>query len=255
MITFTTLGAGQYYLIPGDVSLYNSAGHLIETPRAKILFDLGRGCLRTLTELGISVHDIDALCLTHLHPDHVADVLPFFQAHFVEYAKMPERRNKQLTIIGPVGVKAWAELQYANLFDALPYQPQIVEAPVHWQGHDFTLQTVLLHHAIPDLGFRLQCEDKTIVYSGDTGATPALDQLASACDLLILECANDAGQVTQFHLTPEECGQIASAAGAKQLVLTHYGSHARKAALRTATERHFRGTLEFGEEKKHICMS
>jgi len=93
------------------------------------------------------------------------------------------------------------------------------------------------------------------VYSGDTGATPALDQLAAACDLLILECANDTGQVTQFHLTPEECGRIASRAGAKQLVLTHYGSLTRKTALRTATERHFRGTLEFREEKKHICMS
>jgi len=75
MITFTTLGAGQYYLTPGDISLYNSAGHLVETPKAKIVFDLGRGCLRTLTELGVSVHDIDVLCLSHLHPDHVAGTL------------------------------------------------------------------------------------------------------------------------------------------------------------------------------------
>lgn len=255
MITFTTLGAGQYYLTPGDVSLYNSAGHLIETPQAKILFDLGRGCLRTLTELGISVHAIDVLCISHLHPDHVADVLPFFQAHFVEYTKMPERRNKQLTIIGPAGVSEWLAVQYKYLFDVLPYQPTVIEAPKRWQGTDFTIETALLQHAIPNIGFRLTGDGKTITYSGDTGATPALDKLAIGSDILVLECANDPGQVTPYHLSPEECGKIAAKAQARQLVLTHYGSLKHVAVLRTATQTLFHGTLTFGEVGKQLCMS
>ncbi|EKE00571.1 MAG: beta-lactamase protein [uncultured bacterium] len=255
MITFTTLGAGQYYLTPGDLSLYNSAGHLLETPQAKILFDFGRGCLRTLTALGISVHDIDLLCLSHLHPDHVADVLPFLQTHFVEYAKMPERRNKQLTIIGPVGVQEWFKMQCKYLFDTLPYKPLVSEAPTNWQGSDFTIKTALLKHAVPNIGLCLTSDGKTITYSGDTGATPALDKLAAGSALLVLECANNPGQVTPHHLSPEECGQIATKVGTQQLILTHYGSIKRQTELRLATQKYFCGTLTFGKEGKKICMS
>lgn len=255
MITFTTLGAGQYSLTPGDISLYNSAGHLIETPQTKVLLDFGRGCLRTLTCLGVSVHDIDVVCLSHLHPDHVADVLPFLQTHFVEYAKLPERRNKQLTIIGPVGVKPWLMQQLFNLFDPLPYQPSVIEAPVEWSTADIKINTALLHHVVPNIGWRLTCGKVTIVYSGDTGVIATLDQLAGGADLLVLECANAAGHITEFHLSPEECGQIAARAQAKQLLLTHYGSLKHQAGLRIATERHFSGKLIFGEEGKQLCMS
>ncbi len=244
MITVTVLGAGQYFLTPGDVSFYNSTGAIATSGDTKIILDLGRGCLRTLTEQGISIHDIDALVLSHLHPDHVADVSAFFQAHFVEYMKFPERQKKQIQIIGPLGIKEWVKTQLKLLYEkTLPYSPMVHEQPAVVTIGEFTVRTTLLQHIIPNIGVRLEAKNKSIVYSGDTGDTPALRALAQKTDLLILECANDAGQKTPYHLTPEECGQIAAAAGAKRLLLTHYGSRARQAALTTATQSFFNDIL------------
>lgn len=255
MITVTVLGAGQYWLTPGDVSFYNSAGNLVATTTTKIILDLGRGCLRTLTEAGISIHDIDALCITHFHPDHVADVLALFQAHFVEYKKMPERRKKQLQIVGPPGVQAWLKMQLGLLYEDPPYQPVVHEQPAQLTIGDITLHTALLQHIIPNIGYRLEAQGKVVVYSGDTGAAPALNTLARDADVLILECANDLGHNTSIHLAPEECGRIATAASAKQLLLTHYGSPSRQAALQIGTQQHFHGILKFAYPGQNVCIS
>lgn len=254
-ITVTVLGAGQYFLTPGDVSFYNSEGNVIQTKTTTVILDLGRGCLRTLTEKGISVHDIDALCISHLHPDHVADVLAFLQTHLVEYKKMQERRNKQLQVIGPKGTAAWVKTQLELLFeDSVPYQPVVHEQPRQLVIGDVTIHTALLAHSIPDIGFRLEAVGKTIAYSGDTGATPALDTLANKADLLILECANDPGKVNGWHLTPEECGRIATQTQTKHLLLTHYGSAARKPSLEEATRKHFHGILTFAHTGDQLCL-
>jgi ribonuclease BN (tRNA processing enzyme) len=61
-----------------------------------------------------------------------------------------------------------------------------------------------------------------LVYTGDTGPSPALAQWAAGCDLLLAECSLPESQALDFHLTPERAGELASAAGAKRLVLTHF---------------------------------
>lgn len=255
MITVTVLGAGQYYFTPGETDFYNSTGNVIATETTTLILDLGRGCLRTFIEQGYSIHQIDALCITHTHPDHVADALALLQAHFLEYKKMPERRGKQLQIVGPQGIKAWFDLQLQLLGDDPPYYPVIHEQPEQLTLGDVTIHTALLQHVIPDIGYRVGAQGKAIVYSGDTGATPALTTLAQEADLLMLECANDSKQVTPVHLTPEECGQIATAAQVKQLVLTHYGARHRQVPLSVATQQHFSGILKLAETGQRLCMS
>lgn len=243
----TILGAGQYYLTPGDLSLYNATGQLVEVGQSKIIMDFGRGCLRSLTQLGVSVHDIDIICISHLHPDHVADLLPFFQAHFVE-RKLSNVPSKDLTIIGPTGTKQWFELMTQLLYETLPYQPTILEDVKQSTFGDITINTTLLKHVIPNLGYRINDGQRSVTYSGDTGYTVTLPKFAQNTDLLILEAANDSGVVSEFHLNATQAGDIATAAGAKQLVLTHYGSTTREADLQRATAQTFGGILTLGRE-------
>ena len=57
-----------------------SPGCLLELPSARLLIDLGPGTLRQLARLALALTDIDGLMLTHLHPDHSADLAPLLFA-------------------------------------------------------------------------------------------------------------------------------------------------------------------------------
>jgi ribonuclease BN (tRNA processing enzyme) len=85
-------------------------------------------------------------------------------------------------------------------------------------------------HSIPAAGFRLTFPRPaggtwSLVYSGDTRPTPALEAFAQGCDLLILECTyldrdcEKAGQVG--HMTAFQAGQLAQRAQARALALVH----------------------------------
>ena len=45
-----------------------------------LVLDLGLGTLRSLLRYGLNFSAIDVLALTHLHPDHVGDLIPFLFA-------------------------------------------------------------------------------------------------------------------------------------------------------------------------------
>jgi ribonuclease BN (tRNA processing enzyme) len=59
------------------------------------------------------------------------------------------------------------------------------------------------------------------VYSGDTGYTESLIELAKDTDLLLIECSFPDELKFECHLTPSEAGKIASASRAKKIILTH----------------------------------
>ena len=91
-----------------------------------IFFDGGGGSLRQMVRLGLDYRQVDFLCLTHFHPDHVSDFVPFLFAmnYTVDFT-----RSLPLRIIGPHGLKTffeqlraifghWIEAQtYPVLFD------------------------------------------------------------------------------------------------------------------------------------------
>ena len=55
----------------------NSAGYLLEEKGHRFLIDFGYGTVHQLLHLGITYHDIDRIFLTHPHPDHMCDLVPF----------------------------------------------------------------------------------------------------------------------------------------------------------------------------------
>ena len=71
-----------------------------EIGSAKILFDSGPGTMHRLLKAGIEIFDIDVICYSHFHPDHMGELVPFIFA-----TKYPDsnRRNKTLTITGGKG--------------------------------------------------------------------------------------------------------------------------------------------------------
>lgn len=252
-MNLTILGCGQYKITPGVLENYNTTGNLIETDSVKIVLDFGRGNLRALTQLGISVHDLDAIAISHLHPDHVADILTLWQTYLVE--RMRGVQGKTWDLLGPTPITDWAKTMATLLFEPETFQPKIIIPTDQTVTYgDITVTAKPMHHAIPDLAYKLTQNGHSIVYSGDTGVNEDLVQFAQGADVLVLECANQVGQETEFHLNPTQCAKIAAAAHAKQLVITHYGAASRKQEIINETKRYFTGILTVAEELLTITV-
>src|SRR5690242_9232240 len=72
----TIVGASPSFENPGGAS----SSYLVETRSERILVDCGHGSvsiLRTLTEL----RDITAIVISHMHPDHIFDLVPLTYAY------------------------------------------------------------------------------------------------------------------------------------------------------------------------------
>lgn len=98
------------------------------------------------------------------------------------------------------------------------------------------VKTIAVNHGpdslVPALAFRIEYKGKSIVYSGDTNSqSPNMNMvtLADGADLLIYDTAimDDVPNPTEdpvffaLHTTPTRLGEVAYAAGAKKLLLSH----------------------------------
>jgi len=77
---------------------------------------------------------------------------------------------------------------------------------------------------VPNAGFRVQAAGASIAYTGDTGPSPSLLDLAQGCDVFLAE-ATYPDQVpadsARYLSSARQAGRVAADAGAGRLVLTH----------------------------------
>ena len=82
-----------------------AAGYLVRTAKKNILVDMGLGTIHKLLQREITYADIDVLCFTHTHPDHVSELVPFLFA--CKYGEV--KREKDLVILGGEGFQGFFE--------------------------------------------------------------------------------------------------------------------------------------------------
>jgi ribonuclease BN (tRNA processing enzyme) len=188
-----------------------------------ILFDGGGGSLRPMPRLGLDFRKIDFHCITHFHPDHVIDLIPllFAMNYTVDF-----RRSDPLHILGPIGLKDFYERMkgiFGHWIKAQTYPlsfHEAAESRIDFQ--DFSVETLPMAHTESSIGFRVEGEGRSLVYSGDTDDCPNIVRLGKEADLLILECSFPEERKKVGHLTPALAGRIARGARAKKLLLTHF---------------------------------
>lgn len=181
-----------------------------------LLFDCGAGVLLRLAEAGVSPLDVDEVLLTHLHLDHVSDLLPLAKARWL----LGEER---MDVYGPEGAGAW----FDRVRSLYPYLGELdVSVTAVAPGDEFLLSGLEIRageavHSLPALGYRIESETKAIVYSGDTEPAPSIRDLAEGADLLVHECSFPEPYVVTNHSTPKWLGENLRDAGVKMIVLTH----------------------------------
>lgn len=210
----TVLGKYGPFPAPGGAC----SGYLLECGSKKLLLDLGSGTLSRLLQLEKDLR-IDAVLLSHLHSDHMADML------ILRYALQQLRARGQtvpmpLTVIMPDSPEEeYRLLSASGVFDITAAQDKL-----RARMDDITITMHRMTHPVPTYAFCIEHEGRRLFYTGDTGWREDLPALCRGADLLLADtCFTDADRKygVSAHLTASEAGRIAREAGVKRLICTH----------------------------------
>lgn len=205
------------------------------------MLDLGYGAASRLF-MHVAAKDLDAAVITHEHPDHMADLTALSRAwHYT----VDGRRLPLHCTPGVLHRLEAAEPRPhpATIFDVRLFaQPETVGP---WQ-----LTSTPLPHHVPSHGVRLSSPHGTVAYSGDTGPSRLLVELARDADLLICEATLQGEQPDEPRhlLTAAEAGRTAAEAGVRTLLLTHFWPGADRSASAAEARREFDGDVVVADE-------
>ncbi|MDP5228365.1 MULTISPECIES: MBL fold metallo-hydrolase [Arthrobacter] len=201
--------------------------------RWKIVLDLGSGALGALQRY-TDLEDIDAIFLSHLHPDHCMDLCGL---HVAVHWKPGGWGRGRIPVWGPAATADRLATAYG-----LPLDPGMHEdfEFASWSARHpvkvgpFTVTPYAVNHPIEEAyALRVECrqelEDGTVkesvlAYSGDTDSCPELVEAARDSDFFLCEAAFEEGRdddIKDVHLTGKRAGEAAVEAGAGRLLLTH----------------------------------
>lgn len=226
-LVLVPIGTGAAYARPGEAQ----SGYLVRGAGRAVMLDLGAGALNRLVG-ELPPEELDAVVITHLHPDHCVDLLALRV-----YMLFGPGRGTRLRLLGPPGMIArLAALAGDEGWDEA-FAVEELTAGAYDLGGGLTLRAVEVPHLPPTFALRLETAGASVVYGADCAENPALAELARGCDLLLLECSFGAEAPTREmpHLGAREAARMAEAAGARRLLLTHcYPEHDRDRALALA---------------------
>jgi ribonuclease BN (tRNA processing enzyme) len=240
---------------------------LIEVDGQAFLIDCGDGTLTQLLRAGRDINVVQRILLTHLHWDHILGYAALVWGGW-------STGRPQLEVWGPPGTRRMHELLFGQLHRAdaawaigIGYQRAAVEgvrireveAGVLFAGDGLTIHGIRVHHPVYTLAYRFDYAGRSVVFSGDTAACPALVQAAEGANLLVQDtCAvysrlySDARSrrireaLIGFHASPEQAGEMAQAAGVGTLVCTHLLPGADDEAVRQEAAAKYRGQALVG---------
>ncbi len=192
---------------------------LVEAAGRRVLVDGGSGTLRSLARLGVRPETLDAGVYSHRHLDHIGE-LPTLLFHFDCFG-----RDRAYPLYGGGGLAAFVErldALHGDLHEryALPVvELSLREADAVELAPGFLLRTAPAAHKHGALHLSFEADGVRVVFSGDTGPSPALVALATDADLLVTECAFAAPGVG--HLCPADVADLVAEARPRRVVLTH----------------------------------
>lgn len=210
------------------------------------LFDAGAGVMRRVGAAGLPVNGFTAAFLTHLHSDHtlgLPDVL---------LTTWTMGRRGPFPLVGPPGTQemighimaAWQEditVRLTGLERGQPAGPGVTvqesRGGVVYDSADVRITAIPVPHGELQLSFayRIELPTRTIVLSGDTAPSEAVEAAARGADLLVHEGYPEVRLVTEnrpggdqwpaymraVHTSDVEIARLAERAGVRHVVVSH----------------------------------
>ena len=238
------------------------ASNLLIVNGTQYVIDAGDGVTRRLTRLGTNFRNIGNIFITHPHSDHTSGLGALLTVMY------DARRADLVNIYGPPGTVATVQglLQFLTISSEIRTSGGTQSLPVAkvFSGHDTGVGTIFqdanvkvtavenTHFHFPpgspgygkykSYSYRFDAADRSVVFTGDTGPSDAVAEMAKGADLLVSEVTISPAeyreqQIWQVmtpeqqsaflrhqreeHLFPDELGKMATRAGVKTVVLTH----------------------------------
>jgi ribonuclease Z len=238
-VNLTVLGAGTAVPSPGR----SPAGYLLRMGNFPLLFDLGPGTLARLASAGVSHRELQRVFASHLHSDHVLDLVTLLQA---SNATPGWKREEPLELYGCHGLARLVHQVMAAFDGTTPegFPLRIIELGAERRDlGTFTLETALTGHTPTSLAFRIEADGQAVVYSGDAIETLALVRLARQANVFVCECSFPRGWHTVDHITADGAGRLAQAVGAGRLVLSHLYPPAQEANVAGQARAEYEGEV------------
>ena len=231
---------------------------LISAGEDLFVVDIGDGSNDNLRSWNINFRNIEAVLITHLHSDHIADLPGLHQNAWV----VGERSSK-LKVFGPEGVDQFTqgiEMAYAHDYVFRNEHHGDAIAPLEYAGFDTNVIDLnnpvifdngelkitafrVVHEPIePALGFKFEYKGRSIVITGDTSYTQSVIDNSMNADVLFHEAqanhmlavmekslmsrgahllATVLDDITTYHTTLVEAAEIANEANVKKLFFYH----------------------------------
>ena len=207
-----------------------ASAYLVQTAAGgqtySLLLDCGPGAFGALYNY-LDPRRLDAIALSHLHPDHCMDLCGYYvAARYSPTAPWPGQ-----VLFGPTGTASRVARAY-SVEESADADPGIAEhfeyrdwQPVQQAG-PLILRTARVRHPVEAYAIRVDDTGPgggSLVYSGDTGPTEALVHLAQGADLLLIESAflDRPDNPPDLHLSGRQAAEIGAAAGVGAVLLTH----------------------------------
>lgn len=159
----------------------------------RLLFDCGEGCSYHLLRHGLCKDELDAVIISHFHPDHASGLLMLIQMFYLK------QRRRKLRLFLPERVADFeAILQFHYTFSQRwPFElhlhpmeeladiyPEVLAFPTdHLQGYKRIINALGLPNQMKSWAFRLD----NWVYSADIVTTDCLAPILQDLDVLIVD--------------------------------------------------------------------
>ena len=247
------------------------------------VIDCGDGVARQMVLAGLSLKSLKAVFLTHQHSDHNADYGNLLLLGWAGNLATPvstwgppplARMTRQFLALNDFDIRTRIADEGRPPLKALIEPHEIRTGGRVMSDANVTVTAALVDHppVKPAFAYRFDCPDRSIVFSGDTRPSEALVELARGADFLVHEVMylpaleqligteSNARTLREHllasHTTAEDVGRIATRAGVKTLVLSHFVPGGFPAisdeTWRAAVRAHFAGEIIVGRDLMEI---
>jgi ribonuclease BN (tRNA processing enzyme) len=217
------------------------SGYLVEHEGFRLLLDPGYASFPRLLD-HVPAEGVDAVLVTHGHPDHCADLNPLLRARALGEEPAPALPVHAL----PGALDAVLALDKPRMLaDAFVWNEFRAGRP--FEVGPFRVDTWSLPHFVPNAGMRLSAGGRVLAYPGDTGPSPDIVTMARNADILLAEATfpeyvlppEDAPYLT----TARQAGEYAVRADVGRLLLTHLWPDTAPSAAKAAARGAYGGEL------------
>lgn len=254
---------------------------LVRTDQTQILVDAGRGTVMRLAGAATTPAKLTAVCITHLHSDHICSLGDIIATHWTMSAEL--NPGATLAIFGPPGTAELVDLTLAFLGPDVGYRIKhhdvLAEGPkvettellpaMSFLIGDVRVTTAATVHTPvePTIGYRFDHDGKSAALVGDTVPCVGIDQLCAGVGAYVQTVVRDdlieampssmLQDMLDYHSTVVDAAQTATRAKVQRLVLTHMipspmpGSYDEWVRIAAA---HFAGEIVIGDDLTSIVL-